>query len=110
MRYFLAEIMPVCEEYGVNMCVHPDDPPFQVLGLPRIVTCEEDIEWFLGAVDNPHNGLTFCGYVKDVPTSVLRGGQYDKLMRRMGRRSNACGFAVYLDELDRLPEQNFSER
>ena len=60
MRYFLAEIMPVCEEYGVNMCVHPDDPPFQVLGLPRIVTCEEDIEWFLKAVDNPHNGLTFC--------------------------------------------------
>ena len=60
MRYFLASIMPVCEEYGVNMCVHPDDPPFQVLGLPRIVTCGEDIEWFLKAVDNPHNGLTFC--------------------------------------------------
>ena len=60
MRYFLAAIMPVCEECGMNMCVHPDDPPFQVLGLPRIVTCEEDIEWFLNAVDNPHNGLTFC--------------------------------------------------
>ena len=60
MRYFLAAIMPVCEEYGVNMCVHPDDPPFQVLGLPRIVTNEEDIAWFLNAVDNPHNGLTFC--------------------------------------------------
>ena len=60
MRYFLSAIMPVCEEYGVNMCVHPDDPPFQVLGLPRIVTNENDIEWFLNAVDNPHNGLTFC--------------------------------------------------
>ena len=60
MRYFLAAIMPVCEEYGVNMCVHPDDPPFQILGLPRIVTNEEDIAWFLNAVDNPHNGLTFC--------------------------------------------------
>lgn len=60
MRYFLSSIMPVCEEYGVNMCVHPDDPPFQVLGLPRIVTCEEDIDWFLNAVNNPHNGLTFC--------------------------------------------------
>ena len=59
-RYFLSAIMPVCEEYGVNMCVHPDDPPFQVLGLPRIVTNENDIEWFLNAVDNPHNGLTFC--------------------------------------------------
>lgn len=60
MRYFLSAIMPVCEEYGVNMCVHPDDPPFQVLGLPHIVTNENDIEWFLNAVDNPHNGLTFC--------------------------------------------------
>jgi len=60
MRYFLSAIMPVCEEYGINMCVHPDDPPFQVLGLPRIVTNENDIEWFLNAVDNPHNGLTFC--------------------------------------------------
>lgn len=60
MRYFLSAIMPVCEEYGVNMCVHPDDPPFQVLGLPRIVTNENDIDWFLNAVDNPHNGLTFC--------------------------------------------------
>lgn len=73
LRYFLAAIMPVCEEYGVNMCVHPDDPPFQVLGLPRIVTCENDINWILNAVDNSHNGLTFCtgslsaGLHNDVP-------------------------------------------
>ena len=60
MRYFLSAIMPVCEEYEVNMCVHPDDPPFQVLGLPRIVTNESDIEWVLNAINNPHNGLTFC--------------------------------------------------
>lgn len=60
MRYFLEAIMPVCEECGIYMCVHPDDPPFQILGLPRIVTCDEDIEWLLKTVDNPHNGLTFC--------------------------------------------------
>ena len=60
MRYFLAAIMPVCEECDMYMCVHPDDPPFPILGLPRIVTCDEDIEWFLKAVDNKHNGLTFC--------------------------------------------------
>lgn len=60
MRYFLNAIMPVCEECDMYMCVHPDDPPFPILGLPRIVTCDEDIEWFLNAVDNPHNGLTFC--------------------------------------------------
>ena len=61
MCYFLSAIMPVCDEYGINMCVHPDDPPFQVLGLPRIVTNEEDIAWFLNAVDNPHNGPIWTG-------------------------------------------------
>lgn len=60
MEYFLKAIMPVCDECGIDMCVHPDDPPMQILGLPRIVTCDEDINWFLNAVDNPHNGLTFC--------------------------------------------------
>ncbi len=43
MRYFLSAVMPVCDRWGIDMCVHPDDPPFQVLGLPRIVTSEEDI-------------------------------------------------------------------
>ena len=60
MKYFLNAIMPACEEYDMYMCVHPDDPPFPILGLPRIVTSDEDIRWFLEAVDNPHNGLTFC--------------------------------------------------
>lgn len=60
MAYFLNAIMPVCDEYGINMCVHPDDPPMPILGLPRIVTCDADIEAFLSAVPNPHNGLTFC--------------------------------------------------
>lgn len=73
LKYFLERIMPVCEEWNIKMCAHPDDPPFQLLGLPRIVTCEEDIDWFLNAVDNPHNGLTFCagslsaGLQNDVP-------------------------------------------
>ncbi|MCI3936468.1 mannonate dehydratase [Chryseobacterium aahli] len=73
MKYFLEKIMPVCEKWNIQMCVHPDDPPFSLLGLPRIVTNEEDIDWFLNAVDNPHNGLTFCtgslsaGLQNDVP-------------------------------------------
>ena len=73
MKYFLSQIMPVCDEYDVNMCVHPDDPPRQVLGLPRIVTNAEDIRWILKAIDNSHNGLTFCagslsaGIHNDVP-------------------------------------------
>ena len=60
LMYFLEKIMPVCDEYGIDMCIHPDDPPRSLLGLPRIVTNETDIEWLLKAVDNPHNGLTFC--------------------------------------------------
>lgn len=73
MAYFLNAIMPVCDEYDINMCVHPDDPPLQILGLPRIVTCDADIQAFLDAVPNPHNGLTFCagslsaGAHNDVP-------------------------------------------
>lgn len=60
MAYFLRAIMPVCNKYDINMCVHPDDPPLQILGLPRIVTCDADIRAFLDAVPDPHNGLTFC--------------------------------------------------
>ena len=58
--HFLNAIMPVCDEYGIDMCVHPDDPAMQILGLPRIVTNAKDIRAFLEAVPNPHNGLTFC--------------------------------------------------
>lgn len=60
MAYFLNAIMPVCREYDINMCVHPDDPPRPILGLPRIVTCDADIRAFLDAVPDSHNGLTFC--------------------------------------------------
>lgn len=78
MKYFLSQLMPVCEEYGINMCVHPDDPPCQLLGLPRIVTSAEDIEWILNAVNNPYNGLTFCagslssGLHNDVPAMARK--------------------------------------
>lgn len=60
LKYFLERIMPICDEYGINMCIHPDDPPYPVLGLPRIVSNRDDIEWILNAVNTPHNGLTFC--------------------------------------------------
>jgi mannonate dehydratase len=60
LSYFLKAVMPVCDAYDINLCIHPDDPPYPVLGLPRIVTNAEDIRWILNAVNNPHNGLTFC--------------------------------------------------
>ena len=58
--YFLKEIIPVAEEVGINMCIHPDDPPFPILGLPRIVCNVKDIEDILNAVPSLNNGLTFC--------------------------------------------------
>lgn len=59
-RRFLEEIVPAAEELGMRFCVHPDDPPRDILGLPRIVSDAEDIDWFLSAVDSPANGLTLC--------------------------------------------------
>ncbi len=101
MRYFLSAIMPVCEEYDVNMCVHPDDPPFQVLGLPRIVTNESDIEWFLNAVDNSHNGLTFCA-------GSLSAGEHNdtrELAKKFAKRTHF----VHLRSTAAMPGGNFIE-
>lgn len=77
-RYFMQAITPTAHKYGVNMCIHPDDPPFPVLGLPRIVTSQEDIDWLLQAVDVRENGLTFCagslssGIQNDVPALAAK--------------------------------------
>jgi mannonate dehydratase len=59
-RRFLQEIIPAAEDLGMRLCVHPDDPPRDILGLPRIVSDADDIAWVLSAVDSPANGLTFC--------------------------------------------------
>lgn len=60
LREFLQEIVPVAEEAGARMCIHPDDPPFPLFGLPRVVSTAADIRRILGAPDSPANGLTFC--------------------------------------------------
>lgn len=57
---------------------------------------------------NYYNGIVFCGFIKDVPAGILSGGQYDKLMAKMGKKSKAIGFAVYLDLLERLNESEES--
>ena len=101
LRYFLQAIMPVCDEYGINMCIHPDDPPFPVLGLPRIVTCEEDIAWILRAVNNPHNGLTFCA-------GSLSAGLHNNvpaLARMFAHRTHF----VHLRSTNAFPNGNFIE-
>ena len=101
MKYFLEAIMPVCDECGINMCVHPDDPPIPVLGLPRIVNSDEDIQWFLSAVDNPHNGFTFCA------GSLSAGIQNDvvALARKYASRTHF----VHLRSCHIFPNGDFTE-
>jgi len=60
LKYFLQQVIPVAEKYGMRLCIHPDDPPFPVFGLPRIVSDKNDIRWILDAVESPSNGFTFC--------------------------------------------------
>ncbi len=60
LAWFLNEIVPVAEEVGSRMCVHPDDPPFSLYGLPRVVSTAEDVRFIFGAVDSQANGLTLC--------------------------------------------------
>lgn len=80
LRLFLQEVIPVAEASGIRMAVHPDDPPFAIMGLPRIVSCEEDIVDLLDMVESPSNGLCFCTGAfspragNDLPYMVKRFG------------------------------------
>lgn len=77
---FLKQIVPVAEEEGLRLAIHPDDPPYPILGLPRVVSTWDDLEYILGAVDSPANGLCFCtGSLgaradNDVPAMAKKAG------------------------------------
>lgn len=60
LEYFLKAIIPVAEEAGVKMAIHPDDPPYSIFGLPRIITGEKNLDRFLSLVDSEYNGLSVC--------------------------------------------------
>lgn len=76
LTYFLERVIPVAAACDVNMAIHPDDPPWPIFGIPRIITREENLDRFLKLVDDPHNGLTLCtgslgsGAFNDVPKLV----------------------------------------
>ena len=101
MKYWLEAIMPVCEEYDINMCVHPDDPPYPVFGLPRIVGNAEDIRWFLDAVPNRHNGLTFCA-------GSLSAGEHNDVPAMAREFADRTHF-VHLRSCHIFPNGNFTE-
>jgi mannonate dehydratase len=77
--------MPTCEDYDVKMAVHPDDPPWGIFGLPRIVTCKANLERLLNLVDSKYNGLTLCSGSlganpdNDIPALVRHFGKMGRI-------------------------------
>jgi len=80
LQYFLDAIIPVCEECDVKMAIHPDDPPWPIFNLPRIIRSRDHIKRFLGLVDSPYSGLTLCtgslgpNLLNDIPAIIREFG------------------------------------
>ena len=103
LQYFLEAVIPVAEESGINMAIHPDDPPWPIFGLPRIITCEKNLDRFLKLVDSPANGLTFC-------TGSL-GSSADNDIPHMVEKYAAMGriHFMHIRNVKLLPDGSFEE-
>jgi mannonate dehydratase len=98
---FLREIIPVAEEFGVSMAIHPDDPPWPLLGLPRVVSNKHDVEQLLHVVNSPSNGLTLC-------TGSLGAGGQNDLVDMADRFANRVSF-IHLRNVTKSGEGDFLE-
>ncbi len=101
MKAFLDDVIPTCEKYNVNLCVHPDDPPYPVLGMPRIIGCMEDLEWLRKANPSIRNGITFC-------TGSLSGRPDNDLVAIAEKFADAIHF-VHLRNTQHLDDFSFYE-
>jgi mannonate dehydratase len=103
LAYFLREIIPVAESCNVKMAIHPDDPPWSIFGLPRIITTEKNIDRFLKLVDSEYNGLTFC-------TGSLGCGSFNDIASMIDKYA-AMGriHFMHIRNIKRLEDGSFEE-